>query len=120
MSVHRSVSVKLLLSDRETVLSLMEEFNRFATLLASMYPTATNAIALQKATYHQLRSLTSLPAQFVLHAIRRVCGANGYVQYDSPTIHTGRKYPQVSIEKFLNWAKEDVTNKMPSGDEWRQ
>ena len=32
------------------------------------------------------------------------------VQYDSDTVRTGRHYPSVSFEKFLKWAKEDVTH----------
>lgn len=40
------------------------------------------------------------------------------VQYDSPTIRDGRKYPIVSKEKFLRWAKEDVTDEIPEGS-WR-
>ncbi|MGV6989623.1 hypothetical protein ACWA5Z_12170 [Testudinibacter sp. P80/BLE/0925] len=42
----------------------------------------------------------------------------GTVQYDSPTVARGRHYPKVSIDKFLRWAKEDVTSQMPKG-EWR-
>lgn len=40
------------------------------------------------------------------------------VQYDSPTVTNGRKYPTVSIDAFLKWAKRDVTEDMPKGD-WR-
>ncbi|WP_315090329.1 hypothetical protein [Aggregatibacter segnis] len=42
----------------------------------------------------------------------------GYVQYDSPSVKNGSHYPKVSIEKFLKWAKEDVTDLMPK-DDWR-
>ena len=40
------------------------------------------------------------------------------VQYDSPTIKDGRRYPSVTMEKFLKWAGRDVTKEMPKGD-WR-
>ena len=40
------------------------------------------------------------------------------LQYDSPTVGIGRKYPRVSVESFAKWAKEDVTDQMPKG-EWR-
>jgi len=35
------------------------------------------------------------------------------VQYDSPTVRNGRKYPKVSIEKFKAWMGDDVTEQMP-------
>jgi hypothetical protein len=38
------------------------------------------------------------------------------VQYDSPTVSNGRRYPQVTMEKFLKWAGSDVTSIMPKGD----
>ena len=41
------------------------------------------------------------------------------VQYDSPSVAMGRKYPRISKEKFLAWAKEDVTMLCPEG-EWRK
>jgi hypothetical protein len=40
------------------------------------------------------------------------------IQYDSPTVAMGRHYPKITMEKFLKWAKEDVTKIMPEG-EWR-
>lgn len=40
------------------------------------------------------------------------------VQYDSPAVKNGTSYPMVSMEKFLQWAKRDVTDLMPKGD-WR-
>ncbi len=40
------------------------------------------------------------------------------VQYDSPTVAPGRKYPTVSKEAFLKWAARDITKEMPPG-EWR-
>lgn len=40
------------------------------------------------------------------------------VQYDSPTVAFGRKHPIVSVERFLRWAKADVTDQCPKG-EWR-
>jgi len=41
------------------------------------------------------------------------------LQYDSPAIKDGRRFPIVEIEKFLLWAKEDVTDKTPKR-EWRK
>lgn len=41
------------------------------------------------------------------------------VQYDSPTVAHGRKYPKVSHEAFRRWAARDVTDLMPKG-EWRE
>ena len=43
----------------------------------------------------------------------------GLVQYDSPTVRVGRRFPRVTEEQFLKWAKEDVTTKMPV-DRWRE
>lgn len=31
------------------------------------------------------------------------------VQYDSPTVAIGRRYPKVEMEKFLKWVSHDVT-----------
>ena len=42
------------------------------------------------------------------------------VQYDSPTLANGRRYPRVSKEKFLAWAKADVTDQMPPNRDWRK
>lgn len=41
-----------------------------------------------------------------------------HVQYDSPTVKFSRKYPKVTVEQFLRWAKADVTDLCPNG-EWR-
>ena len=41
------------------------------------------------------------------------------IQYDSPTINDGRKYPTTTLEVFRKWAGENVTAKMPEG-EWRR
>jgi hypothetical protein len=46
-------------------------------------------------------------------------GAMGDIQYDSPTVKPGRRFPTVTAEAFLKWAKEDVTDQMPP-DDWRQ
>lgn len=40
------------------------------------------------------------------------------LQYDSPTVRNGRRFPRVSIDTFLRWAKADVTKLCPI-DEWR-
>lgn len=39
------------------------------------------------------------------------------VQYDSPTLGFGRRYPTISREKFEAWAGSDVTEGYPEG-EW--
>lgn len=41
------------------------------------------------------------------------------VQYDSPTVRWGRKYPTIDRAKFEAWAGEDVTEGYPPGD-WAQ
>jgi hypothetical protein len=41
------------------------------------------------------------------------------VQYDSPSVPRGRKYPVVTIEKFREWASHDVTESLPEGD-WQE
>lgn len=37
----------------------------------------------------------------------------GEVQYDSPTVGFGRKFPKVTTEAFLKWAGADITAEMP-------
>jgi hypothetical protein len=39
------------------------------------------------------------------------------LQYDSPSVALGRKYPKVTIDKFLKWVGKDVTDELPEG-EW--
>jgi len=39
------------------------------------------------------------------------------VQYDSPSVRMGGRYPKVSREAFLNWAGSDVTDELPAA-EW--
>ena len=41
------------------------------------------------------------------------------VQYDSPSVNFASRYPMISIEKFLKWAAEDVTDSLPDG-EWER
>lgn len=41
-----------------------------------------------------------------------------HLQYDSPTVSDGRRFPVVKMEAFLKWARADVTNQMPPG-KWR-
>ena len=41
------------------------------------------------------------------------------VQYDSPSLQTGRQLPIVPVERFLKWASHDVTDRMPKGLAWR-
>lgn len=40
------------------------------------------------------------------------------VQYDSPSVAMGRRFPRVTHEAFRKWAKRDITAEMPEG-EWR-
>lgn len=40
------------------------------------------------------------------------------VQYDSPSVPNGRRYPKVSHEAFRKWAARDITDQMPD-NEWR-
>ena len=40
------------------------------------------------------------------------------VQYDSPTVRQGRRYPTTTKKAFMKWAGRDVTTEMPAG-EWR-
>lgn len=44
----------------------------------------------------------------------------GFVQFDSPTVRDGAHYPTITMQAFLHWAKEDVTDKMPENGEWRR
>lgn len=39
------------------------------------------------------------------------------VQYDSPSVQNGRRYPTISRDKFLAWVDRDVTDELPDG-EW--
>lgn len=41
------------------------------------------------------------------------------VQYDSPTVCLGGKYPTIAREKFEKWAGKDVTEEMPANLDWR-
>lgn len=38
---------------------------------------------------------------------------DGKVQYDSYTVRDSRRYPTVTIQQFLNWAKEEVVPNSP-------
>ncbi len=40
------------------------------------------------------------------------------VQYDFASLGMGRRYPGISVEKFLAWVGDDVTSKTPKGS-WR-
>jgi hypothetical protein len=39
------------------------------------------------------------------------------IQYDSPKIVFGSRYPVISTEKFLKWAGQDITDELPPA-EW--
>ncbi len=41
-----------------------------------------------------------------------------YVQYDASTLGFGRRYPRVTMEKFVKWAEADVTDATPKHG-WR-
>lgn len=52
---------------------------------------------------------------------RTVIFSNGIVvQYNGPSVATGRKYPVVRVENFIEWAARDVTDELPKGEyaEW--
>lgn len=52
---------------------------------------------------------------------RQVCWISkdrSRVQYDSPAVRNGGKFPAVSMDEFLAFVGSDVTDKMPEGD-WR-
>lgn len=36
------------------------------------------------------------------------------IQYDSPKVGFGSKYPVISVEKFLKWAAKDITDDLPT------
>lgn len=43
------------------------------------------------------------------------------VQYDSPAVEQGERYPKIDTAKFLAWAGRDVTEELPpsSWQTWR-
>jgi len=41
------------------------------------------------------------------------------IQYDSPKVGFGSKYPVISVEKFLKWADKDITDNLPPA-EWEE
>lgn len=41
------------------------------------------------------------------------------IQYDSPKVGFGSRYPVISVEKFLKWAAKDITDDLPP-DEWEE
>lgn len=51
--------------------------------------------------------------------VRYVSRDRTLVQYDSPSVSLGRKYPMITMERFLAWADRDVTDLSPR-DEWRK
>jgi len=40
------------------------------------------------------------------------------VQYDSPSVKNGKNYPKIAASKFLKWAAENITDKMPANGDW--
>jgi hypothetical protein len=41
------------------------------------------------------------------------------IQYDSPKVGFGSRYPMISTEKFLKWADKDITDSLPP-NEWEK
>jgi hypothetical protein len=41
------------------------------------------------------------------------------IQYDSPKVGFGSRYPVISVEKFLKWAAKDITDDLPPA-EWEE
>lgn len=41
------------------------------------------------------------------------------IQYDSPKVGFGSRYPEISTEKFLKWADKDITDSLPP-NEWEK
>lgn len=41
------------------------------------------------------------------------------IQYDSPKVGFGSRYPVISVEKFLKWADKDITDSLPP-NEWEK
>lgn len=35
------------------------------------------------------------------------------IQYDTPKVGFGSRYPVISVEKFLKWAAKDITDDLP-------
>ena len=62
------------------------------------------------------------PAMAGLHvndrSILYISPSGELVQYDSPSVPNGRKYPTIKHEKFEAWASHDVTDELPTG-EWQ-
>lgn len=51
-------------------------------------------------------------------SVRWIDSGKTLVQYDGPSVARGRKFPVVAMEKFLSWARADVTDLCPAG-QWR-
>lgn len=63
---------------------------------------------------------TRIPGEGEFYTDRQVISFDGrFVQYDSIAVKPGRSYPKISVEKFLEWAAEDITDQMPKG-KWRK
>jgi hypothetical protein len=41
------------------------------------------------------------------------------VQYDSPSVTNGRRYPKVSMEAFEKWAGREVKAELPENGDWQ-
>lgn len=41
------------------------------------------------------------------------------IQYTSPKVVLGSRYPVISVEKFLEWAAKDITDDLPPA-EWEK
>ena len=34
---------------------------------------------------------------------------NGFVQYDGPSVKNGKKFPKITVDKFMKWAASELT-----------
>ncbi|WP_176331584.1 hypothetical protein [Burkholderia vietnamiensis] len=50
--------------------------------------------------------------------ILRISPIMGTIQYDSPSVGFGRRYPSVTIDTFEKWAGREVSAELPK-DEWQ-
>jgi len=40
------------------------------------------------------------------------------VQYNSPSVKFGKKYPEITASKFIKWAAKNVTDILPENGDW--
>jgi hypothetical protein len=39
----------------------------------------------------------------------------GFIQYDGPAVAHGKHFPKITVDEFVKWMGEDVTDKLPRG-----